>query len=178
MSIQQTLLKAQRCVNAGQYDAAIRHYRGLLRLTPKHPQVNNLLGTVLIQVGQAEAAAQVLQVALAAEPANPQHWIRLIAALHRAGHVQRARELLPQGVAMGVDNDLMEQLHKSLTEPPTLALQAIDKLVQAGNTVSAEIAARMMVQDYPDSSTAKDCLAMVIQLSDGSIGILQHQGNS
>jgi hypothetical protein len=65
---------------------------------------------------------------------------------------------------MGVDNDLMEQLHKSLTEPPTLALQALNKLVQAGNTMSAEIAARMMVADYPDSVTAKNCLAMVIEV--------------
>lgn len=164
MSIQQTLLKAQRCVQAGQYNAAIQHYRGLLRLTPKHPQVNNLLGTVLIQVGQPEAASKVLEVALEAEPANPEHWIRLIAAYHRAGHVQRARELLPQGVAMGVDDDLMAQLHKSLTEPPTLALQAIDKLLKMGNIMSAEIAARMMVADYPDSATAKNCLAMVIEL--------------
>ena len=164
MTIQQTLLKAHQCVKAGQYDAAIKHYRGLLRLTPKHPQVNNLLGTVLIQVGQPEAAAKVLEVALEAEPANPEHWIRLIAAYHRAGHVQRARKLLPQGVAMGVDNDLMEQLHKSLSEPPALALQALGKLVKAGNVVSAEIAARMMVEDYPDSITAKNCLAMVIEV--------------
>ena len=164
MSIHQTLLKAHQCVKAGQYDAAIKHYRGLLRLTPKHPQVNNLLGTVLIQVGQPEAASKVLQVALEAEPANPEHWIRLIAAYHRAGHVQRARELLPQGVAMGVDNDLMEQLHKSLTEPPTLALQALNKLVKTGNRMTAEIAARMMVQDYPDSVTAKNCLTMVTSI--------------
>ena len=164
MSIHQTLLKAHQCVKAGQYDAAIKHYRGLLRLTPKHPQVNNLLGTVLIQVGQPEAACKVLQVALEAEPANPEHWIRLIAAYHRAGHVQRARELLPQGVAMGVDNDLMEQLHKSLTEPPTLALQALNKLVKTGNRMTAEIAARMMVQDYPDSVTAKNCLTMVTSI--------------
>jgi hypothetical protein len=65
---------------------------------------------------------------------------------------------------MGVDNDLMEQLHKSLTEPPTLALQALNKLVKTGNRMTAEIAARMMVQDYPDSVTAKNCLAMVTSI--------------
>ena len=163
MSIQQTLVKAHQCVKAGQYDAAIKHYRGLLRLTPKHPQVNNLLGTVLIQVGQPEAAAKVLEVALEAEPANPEHWIRLIAAYHRAGHVQRAREILPQGVAMGVDNDLMEQLHKRLAEPPALALQALSKLVKAGNVVSAEIAARLIAADYPSSATAQACLQLVLR---------------
>lgn len=162
MSIHQTLLKAHRCVQAGQYDAAIKHCRGLLRLSPKHPQVNNLLGTVLIQVGQPEAAAKVLQVALDAEPANPEHWIRLIAAHHRAGHVQRARELLPQGVVMGVDDDLIQKLRKSLTEPPALALQALNKLVNSGDVVSAEIAARMMVADYPDSLLARACLEQVL----------------
>lgn len=164
------LLKAQRCVQAGQYDAAIQHYRALLRLTPKHPQVNNLLGTLLIQVGQAEAAAKVLEVALQAEPANPEHWIRLIAAYHRSGHVQRARELLPQGVAMGVEDDLIQKLRQSLTDPPALALQALNKQVMAGELMSAEIAARMMVQDYPDSAMAKDCLARVVGM--GTVDVI------
>jgi len=30
--------------------------------------------------------------------------------------------------------------------------------------VNAEIAARMMVQDYPDTATAKDCLERVMEL--------------
>ena len=35
---------------------------------------------------------------------------------------------------------------------------------RCGDLVSAEIAARMMVQDYPSSATAKDCLARVLQM--------------
>jgi hypothetical protein len=38
------------------------------------------------------------------------------------------------------------------------------QLIDSGNRISAEIAARMMVQDYPSSATAKDCLARVMEM--------------
>ena len=39
---------------------------------------------------------------------------------------------------------------------------ADNKLIDSGNRISAEIAARMMVQDYPSSATVKDFLARVM----------------
>jgi hypothetical protein len=41
-------------------------------------------------------------------------------------------------------------------------VQALAQLINSGNRISAEIAARMMVQDYPSSATARDCLARVV----------------
>jgi hypothetical protein len=38
------------------------------------------------------------------------------------------------------------------------------QLIDSGNRISDEIAARMMVQDYPGSATAKDCLARVLEM--------------
>jgi hypothetical protein len=43
-------------------------------------------------------------------------------------------------------------------------VQALTQLIDSGNLISAEIAARMMVQDYPSSATAKDCLARVMKM--------------
>ena len=162
MAIDNTLLKARQHVQSGQYEAAIKLYRGMLRLTPKQAQINSLLGAVLIQVGQHEAAAEVLEVAFAGEPNNPEHWVRLLVAHHRAGHVQRARELLPQGAAMGIPAEHIERFRQDLSEPPSKSVVAVEKLMAAGNWVSAEIAARLLVSDYPESAAAQACLDRVL----------------
>jgi predicted Zn-dependent protease len=164
MSIQQTLAKAQHHVQSGQYDAAIKLYRGVLRLMPKQPQINSLLGAMLIQTGQAEAAADVLELAFAAEPAKPEHWVRLIVAHHRAGHVQRARELLPHGVALGIAPEHMDRFRQDLSEPPERSVQALNKMVASGKRLNAEIAARLLVSDYPESPAAQACLERVLAM--------------
>ena len=167
MSKAQPLVKARQHVQAGQYDAAIKLYRGLLRLTPRQAQINSLLGAVLIQVGQHEAAAEVLEVAFAGEPQNPEHWVRLLVAHHRAGHVQRARELLPQGAAMGIPAEHIERFRQDLSEPPPKSVAAIEKLSEVGSWVSAEIAARLLVSDYPESAAAQACLDRVMTAAEG-----------
>jgi predicted Zn-dependent protease len=167
MSLAQTLAKAQRHVQSGQYDAAIKLYRGLLRLTPRQPQVSSLLGAVLIQTGQAEAATDVLEIAFAGAPNNPEHWVRLMAAHHRAGHVQRARELLPHGAALGIAPEHMDRFRQDLSEPPERSVQALDTMVASGKRLNAEIAARLLVSDYPDSRTAQACLERVLAMETG-----------
>ena len=167
MSIGQIIQTAREHVQSGQYDAAIKLYRGLLRLTPKQAQINSLLGAVLIQVGQHEAAAEVLEVAFAGEPHNPEHWVRLLVAHHRAGHVQRARELLPQGAAMGIPAEHIERFRQDLSEPPPKSVAAVEKLIHTGNWVSAEIAARLLVSDYPESAVAQACLDRVLAAAQG-----------
>ena len=42
MSLHASLLKAKRCEQRSQYDAALQIYQGLLRLVPSHPRVNGV----------------------------------------------------------------------------------------------------------------------------------------
>ena len=53
---------------------------------------------------------------------------------------------------------------QELNEATPEAVQALVQLIDSGKRISAEIAARMMVQDYPSSATAKDCLARVMEM--------------
>ena len=53
---------------------------------------------------------------------------------------------------------------QELNEPTPEAVQALTQLIDSGNRISAEIAARMMVQDYPSSAKARDCLARVLEM--------------
>ena len=61
-----------------------------------------------------------------------------------------------------VDAAQLAVYEQELNEPTPEAVQALVQLIDSGNRISAEIAARMMVQDYPSSATAKDCLARVM----------------
>ena len=164
MSINLTLAKARQLVQSGQYDAAIKLYRGLLRLTPKHPLVNSLLGALLIQIDKPDQAVKPLEIAFALAPEHPENWVRLLIAHHRGGDIHRARELLELGASLGVPEERLAVFRKDLSEPPETSVSAVEKLIESGNRISAEIAARMMVQDYPSSSTAKACLTQVLQM--------------
>ena len=163
-SLQHTLLKAQHCAQRGQLDTAIKLCRGLLRLLPQNEQVNGLLGSLYLQINQPEPAVKLLEVAFSASPHNPDHWLKLLVAHRHAGQVQRARELLQHGLALGVPDDRIEQLRKELREPPASALDALRKLMASGNHVSAEIAARMMLADYPESQAVQDRLNKVLAM--------------
>jgi len=88
--------------------------------------------------------------------------VRLLAAHHRASHVQRARELLPHGTVIGIPAEHIDRFRLDLSEPPEKSLQAVHKLSESGKRLSAEIAARMQVEDYPESKAAQDCLNRVL----------------
>ena len=58
----------------------------------------------------------------------------------------------------------MAVYEQELNEPTPEVVQALVQLIDSGNRISAEIAARMMVQDYRSSATARDCLARVMEM--------------
>ena len=159
-----SLHKAKLCEQRSQYDAALQIYQCLLRLVPSHPQFNDLKGALLIQMGRPAQAIQPLEIAWSHEPRDPQHWLRLVAACYRSGRVAQARQLLVQGQDMGIEPDLLQKLTHDLSEPAIEETTALAQLIDSGNRISAEIAARMMVQEYPSSATAKDCWAQELEM--------------
>jgi hypothetical protein len=57
----------------------------------------------------------------------------------------------------------LAQYEQELNEPPPEDLQALEQMLGQQQWVNAEIAARMMVNDYPDSATAQACLQRVLR---------------
>lgn len=164
MSLQQTLLKARQCVQAGQYDAGIKHYRGLLRLMPNHPQINSELGVLLLQRSSPELAIPHLSKTVSALPKEIEPWVCLLVAHQRCGDLIRARQVLVQMHEQGFDSARLAVFEQELNEPTPEAVQALVQLIESGNRISAEIAARMMLADYPTSATAKGYLTQVLQM--------------
>lgn len=55
------------------------------------------------------------------------------------------------------------QYEQELREPHPEDLLALEQMLSQQQWVNAEIAARMMVNDYPDSATAQGCLQRVLR---------------
>lgn len=73
----------------GRFDEAIRCYG---RLSPGHPEKNFLMGCCLLQLGDWEAARQQFLAVVDSGRAQLRDWIGLVAAQHRAGDLDSARE--------------------------------------------------------------------------------------
>jgi hypothetical protein len=101
---------------------------------------------------------------VAALPTALQPWVCLVIAHQRCGDLVRARQVLLQMQAQGFDAAQLAVYEQELNKPTPEAVQALVKLIDSGNRISAEIAARMMVADYPGSAIAKDCLARVLEM--------------
>ncbi len=56
------------------------------------------------------------------------------------------------------------QYEQELNEPPPEDLQALEQMLSQQQWGNAEIAARMMVSDYPSRATARDCLNRVMEM--------------
>ena len=164
MSIAQTLSKAQHSLLAGRAAEALKLYRGVLRIAPKHPLVNSLYGDALVRSGNPHAAIAPLRVAHATEPQNVDHWIKLIAALHMVDEAVKARELLAKGADMGVEPARLAQLEALLSEPLAMSFDAVKRLIKMGKRTEAEISAHMLVATYPDSQAAQACLDDVLAM--------------
>ena len=108
-----------------------------------------MLGELLIHMGLNEQAAQVLEVAYKTAPQDQEHWVRLLAAQHRAGNLARCRELLVLGEGL-MPKEQLEMFANGISQPPANRLEALMALLKKKNYVSAEISARMLIEDFPE----------------------------
>jgi pentatricopeptide repeat protein len=162
MSLHQTLTRARACVQRGQVDAAIKLYRGLLVSMAHHPQINTELGVLLLQHRTAQQAIPYLKKAVSALPTAVDYWALLILAHQRSGDVHAARAVLADMRKQGFAAAQLAQYEQELSEPPPQDLLALEQMMSQQQWVNAEIAARMMVNDYPASSAAQAFLHRVL----------------
>lgn len=104
LTLEARLKSAQEMHQKGQLAAAYSAYHELLRLNPKHFQLNQQLGTLEIQVGDYPNAIEHLSRAVLA---NPQSWgvmSNLGLAYMRSGNLEKAQENFQLALALKPDN--------------------------------------------------------------------------
>ena len=129
---------------------------------PNHPQVNTELGVLLLHHRPPQEAIKPLEKAVTALPLAFELWMCLLVAHQRCGHLQKAREILASMRQKGFPEKELAQFEQELNEPPREDLETLEQMLAQQQWVNAEIAARMMVNDYPASATAQSCLERVL----------------
>jgi tetratricopeptide (TPR) repeat protein len=153
------LQRAQTHVQRGQIEAAFKLYKGLLVTFPNHPQVNGEMGMLSLQHRPPQEAIKPLEKAAAAMPQADKIWICLLVAHHRCGNHDRVKELLATMRQNGLDEEEINKIERDLNEPPPYRIDAVRQLTAKQDVVSAEIAARLLVQDFP----AHDATGLLLQ---------------
>ncbi len=85
------------------------------------------------------------------------HWSLQILAHQRSGDVHAVRAVLADMRTQGIEAAQLAQYEQEL-EPSLEDLQALEQMLSQQQWVNTEIAARMMVSDYPSSAKARDFL--------------------
>ena len=162
MSLAQILQRAKTHVKRGQIVAALKIYKGLLVTFPNHPQVNTELGVLLLHHRPPQEAIKPLENAVTALPLAFELWMCLLVAHQRCGHLHKAREVLASMRQKGFPEKELALFEQELNEPPREDLETLEQMLAQQQWVNAEIAARMMVNDYPASATAHASLQRVL----------------
>ena len=163
MSLVLILRRAQNHVQRGQIDAALKLYKGLLVTVPNHPQINAELGMLCLQHRPPQEAIKPLEKAALALPQAERVWVCLLVAQHRCGNHTRVKELLAIMRQSGFDKEELNKIERDLNRLPNDRVAAVRELINQHNHVSAEIAARLLVADFPEQAEARLLLQEVLQ---------------
>ena len=162
LSLAQVLQRAKTHVQRGQIDAALKLYKGLLVTVPNHPQVNTELGVLSLYHRPPQEAIQPLEKAALAQPQAQQVWMCLLVAHQRCGNLGKAREILASMRQRGYAENNLMAFEQELNEPPPERVEAVRRLLEQHNHLSAEIAARLLVEDFPSHAGAQALLQEVM----------------
>ncbi len=95
---------AKSFVDAGRGDEAIAECESVVTMTSNHPFALSIKGSVLCDLDQFEAAAEVLEQAVAADPTNDMTLISLAYAKRQLGEIGFAEETLREAVKINPHN--------------------------------------------------------------------------
>jgi predicted Zn-dependent protease len=149
-------------VHRGQIVAALKIYKGLLVTFPNHPQVNTELGVLSLYHRPPQEAIQPLEKAALAQPQAQQVWMCLLVAHQLCGNLVKARDVLASMRQKGFPEKELSGFEQELNEPPPERVDAVRRLLKQYNHLSAEIAARLLVEDFPSHAGAQALLQEVI----------------
>jgi hypothetical protein len=110
--------------------------------------------------GQVDAAIKLYRGLLVSMAHHPQMNTERTSAEAMSVGAAMLADMHTQGFAAAQ----LAQYEQELREPPPEDLQALEQMLGQQQWVNAEIAARMMVNDYPDSATAQACLQRVVEM--------------
>ena len=128
LTINQALQTGITAHKEGKLQEAEKLYRLIIQSEPNHPDANHNLGVLAVGLEKFKQAIPYFKIAIEASPHREQYWLSCIDALIKLNQLDRARDILKQGKALGLGgyeiNQLEVQLNlKSMASSPTTSLK-------------------------------------------------------
>jgi len=109
-TVEQTLKQATAHHQSGRLQEAEMLYLALLSSYPNHPEASYRMGCLAVQKKQPAASLPYLMAALDADPTHGQYWLSYIDALHQAGQLEDARQVLELALQHGLQGKDVDTL--------------------------------------------------------------------
>ncbi len=128
LMISERLADAERLLETGEVDAAIRNLREVVALDPANAEARRLLGDALMQAGKRSEAIEEYRQASVIDPQNKAVWAKLASAQFAEGRYREAADSYERLAALSGDTGLGDEVQ----------LQRADALRLAGRTAEAK----------------------------------------
>ena len=125
-TVAQSLQQGLAAHNQGNLKEAVRLYKAILRIQPKHPDANHNLGLIAVAMNQAGMALPLFKNALKVNPNIEQFWLSYIEALISERQFENARRALKQGKKKGLTRENIKALTQKM-----ISAKATSNLIQA-----------------------------------------------
>lgn len=153
LEIGQALQHAIAQHHEGQLKRAEEIYLAILKVMPDHPEANHRMGLLEVQMHQAATGLPYLLAALNASPASGQYWLSYIDALHKAGQLEDAKNILTLAREQGLQGDDVNALASRLNSGPQAEDQSTPENIQP--IKPSDPAVSVAPQDRKNSSTGR-----------------------
>jgi tetratricopeptide (TPR) repeat protein len=180
--VSQMLQQAVQLHQRGQFDAARRLYRDVLRLAPDQPDALHLLGVLALQGGQPNEAVRRIQRAIEVRPGSAVYHGNLGVALQATGKLDAARANLERAVKL--DPQQVDASFNLGVTLQTLGLsdEAVGRYRQVLTLVPGHLGARRnlgnALRELGRHEDAVDAYRLALVLAPTDAGLLGSMGAS
>lgn len=154
-------------IDSGRYEEAIAHSRQLLKHYPKDVQGYWLLGKAMLESGQTDSAADMLERVLSADPEHMLAWVGMSEIARQRNDLESAVWYMQRAFELASDNEAVANELRRLqgrlegTEPERIQLSegALARLYLRGDLLTRAVAElRRLIEEYPDRLDLKVAL--------------------
>ena len=118
---------------AGRLQEATKFYRAILKVYPKHPDVNHNMGVLSVGLGNLVECIPFFKIAVEQSPLVSQYWTSYVQALIRFDKIGAAQEAIKQARDNGLTDEVYKNLCNSLNQKSNEPKNGSPSNVQVAN---------------------------------------------
>ena len=114
LSFEQALLEGLKAHKAGKLQEADKYYTAILKVQPKHPDVNHNMGVLAVNIGKVKEALSFFEIAIKANPNKDQFWLSYIETLIKLDRLSEAKAIFRKAKKTNPNFKVLDKLDQRL----------------------------------------------------------------